>query len=54
MGLKVLDVSHVQPPCDFTRELIVGKVEFFEGRVEGKNDIFFKGFCGGVFNQVIG
>jgi hypothetical protein len=54
MRFEVFDISHVESPCDFSREFVVGDVEFLEWRIEGKNHVFFECFCCGIIDQVEG
>ncbi len=52
MCSKILDVSYIESPCDFSREVIMGKIELLKWRIEGKDDIFFESLCSQVINQV--
>lgn len=53
MCLEILDVSNIQSPCNFSREVIMRKVKFLKWWIESKDDIFFEGFGRHVVNQVM-
>lgn len=53
MNVEILDISNVQSPDDFPGEEVIGEVEFFERRIEGKNDILLYGLDDGVIDLVV-
>lgn len=54
MAFEVTDVANVESPSCLPGKLVVGKIEFLDGRVEGEDDVLLESLCGGVIDQVMG